>query len=71
MVYGVRHEMAMTLGDLLIRRTHVAFEMADQARSLASTATDLVAPWLQWTTRDRDAALRSYDSELNRIFGSS
>jgi glycerol-3-phosphate dehydrogenase len=71
MAYGVRQEMAMTLGDLLIRRTHVAFEMADQARSLAPAVADLVAPWLQWTTRDRDGALRRYDSEVNRIFGMS
>ena len=69
MVYGVTSEMAMTLGDLLIRRTHVAFETRDQARSLAPTVADLVAPSLHWTTADCDTALRDYDREVSQIFG--
>lgn len=68
MVYGVEQEMAMTLGDLLIRRTHVAFEMADQARSLARQVARLIAPCLGWTATDHDAALRTYEEELARTF---
>jgi glycerol-3-phosphate dehydrogenase len=70
-VYGVTKEMALTLGDLLIRRTHLAFQTADQARLLAPIVADLVAPLLQWTARDREAALRDYDDESRRMFDTS
>ena len=69
MVYGVTQEMALTLGDLLIRRTHLAFESPDQARALSPIVTDLVAPVLQWTRHDRTTAVREYDGEATRIFG--
>ena len=67
-VYGVQREMAETLGDLLIRRTHLAFEMADQAGSVASSVVDLVAPVLGSTASDRDELLRSYETEVARVF---
>lgn len=69
LVYGVTNEMAVTLGDLLIRRTHLAFETGDQARSLAPAVAELVAPWLGRATAVRDAALRDYDDEVSRVFG--
>lgn len=69
-VYGAQREMAMTLGDLLIRRTHLAFESRDQARSIAPVVADLVAPILGWTPQARVAALREYDAEVSRTFGS-
>ena len=39
-------EMARTLGDLLIRRTHLAFERSDHAVALAPRIADYVAPIL-------------------------
>jgi glycerol-3-phosphate dehydrogenase len=67
MVYGAQQEMAVTLGDLLIRRTHLAFESRDQARSLAHAVLDLVAPAMQ--PRDREKALRALDDEVRWMFG--
>jgi len=61
--------MAVTLGDLLIRRTHLAFESADQARSIAPAAATLIAPLLGWTSADRDTALQAYDEEARIMFG--
>jgi glycerol-3-phosphate dehydrogenase len=61
--------MALTLGDLLIRRTHLAFETADQARSLASDIAKQVQPLLGWSHRERDAALEDYDREIAAVFG--
>ena len=68
MVYGVEREMAMTLGDLLIRRTHLAFEMSDQARAVAPTVTNLISPLLTWSPHDAEQALIAYDDEVSRIF---
>jgi glycerol-3-phosphate dehydrogenase len=53
MVHGVTKEMALSLGDLLIRRTHLAFESADQGRSVAPLVAELVAPLLGWNSRTR------------------
>jgi hypothetical protein len=57
----------MTLGDLLIRRTHLAFEMPDQARVLARTVTNLISPSLK-SRLDVEQALAAYDDEAARIF---
>jgi glycerol-3-phosphate dehydrogenase len=68
MVYGVEQEMAMTLGDLLIRRTHLAFETPDHARSVAPLVADLVAPLLGWDQAGKAEALRGYVEEGSRTF---
>ena len=46
--YGVAEEMAKTLSDLLIRRTHLAFETRDHGVSVAANAAEIVAPLLGW-----------------------
>ena len=68
MVYGVEREMAMTLGDLLIRRTHLAFEMSDQARSVAPTVAAVIASPRRWTAKDKQGALQEYEREVSQIF---
>jgi glycerol-3-phosphate dehydrogenase len=68
MEHGVTKEMALTLGDLLIRRTHLAFESEDQGRSVAPVVADIIQPLLGWTNRDREAALREYADEVSRMF---
>src|SRR6476659_4085345 len=42
-VYAVESEMAITLADVLIRRLHVAFEVADHGRAAARVATAVLA----------------------------
>ncbi len=68
MRYCAQYEMAETLGDLLIRRTHLAFETRDHAMSVAPHVAEAVASVLGW---DRDAiaaALADYEREARRIF---
>jgi glycerol-3-phosphate dehydrogenase len=60
MRYAVQHEMASTLGDLLIRRTHLAFQTRDHGLA----AAERVASVLGWGPE----AMRSYEGELNRVF---
>jgi glycerol-3-phosphate dehydrogenase len=60
MRYAVRHEMACTLGDLFIRRTHLAFETRDHGLEAATR----VARALGWGPD----AIRSYEEEANRVF---
>ena len=60
MRWAVDRELACTLGDLLIRRTHVAFETPDNGRAAARR----VATFLDWDAQ----SLERYDAEVARIF---
>ncbi len=69
LVYSVRQEHALTLGDLLIRRTQAAFRARDHGLSLAAPAADAVAPLLGWTAELRAAAVADYARDVERLFG--
>jgi glycerol-3-phosphate dehydrogenase len=64
--WGVAHEMARTLGDLLIRRLHVAFETRDHALSIAPAVAERLAPLMSWNVEDE---LQSYRREVDDLFG--
>jgi glycerol-3-phosphate dehydrogenase len=66
--YAVNEEHAMTLGDLLIRRTPVAFETRDHGRGAARRVAPLVAEWLGWSEAQTSAALSDYEAEVERLF---
>jgi glycerol-3-phosphate dehydrogenase len=68
LVHGVRKEMAQTLSDLLIRRTHLAFETSDHGRSIAPAAADIVAPLLGWDDHTKRARIRELNKDVERIF---
>jgi glycerol-3-phosphate dehydrogenase len=68
LVYGVQHEMAQTLTDLLIRRTHIAFETRDHGHSVAARAAEIVAPVLGWDEATRRARISEYNADVERIF---
>ena len=65
----VGRELVATIGDLLIRRTKVAFETHDNGRSAARTAADELAAALGWDSARRERELARYDAEVTRIFG--
>lgn len=60
MRYAVEREMACTLGDLLIRRTHLAF----QSRDHGIAAAQRVATALGWPA----ASVDDYAKEVERVF---
>jgi glycerol-3-phosphate dehydrogenase len=68
MVYAVEHELACTLGDLLIRRTRLAFETADHGFAVAPAVAEVVAPVLGWNTEMCAMELQRLRDELGRIF---
>jgi len=59
-VHAVRHEMALTLGDVLERRTHVLTLAADQGQDAAESVADLMAAELGWTPEERAAQIARY-----------
>lgn len=66
--HAVEHELARTFGDLLIRRTPVAFETQDHGRNAARRIAPSVALWLGWDSAATEAALDAYDQEVARMF---
>ena len=68
LLHAVTHEQALTLGDLLIRRTPVAFETFDHGRSAARRIAHAAARWLRWSLEETDDAVAEYDAESMRIF---
>ncbi len=68
LLYAVREELALTLGDLLIRRTPIAFETRDQGRNAARRAAGRVAAWMGWSAAETEAAIVAYDAEVERMF---
>lgn len=69
LVYAVQHELAQTLSDLLIRRTHVAFETRDHGVVIAGAAADIVAPLLRWNDATRNRRVREFTDDAARMFG--
>jgi glycerol-3-phosphate dehydrogenase len=65
---AVESEFACTLGDILIRRTHLAFETRDNARSVARTIVTDVGRLLGWDEARGTRELQRYDAEVARIF---
>ena len=68
LIYGVREEMAKTLTDLLVRRTHLAFETRDHGAGVALKAADIVASELGWDGEMKSARVRDYKRDIERIF---
>ena len=68
LLHAVTHEQAATIGDLLIRRTPVAFETRDHGRSTARRISHVVGRWMRWSDVETDEAVESYDGESGAIF---
>ena len=68
LVYGISKEMARTVSDLLIRRTHIAFETPDHGLSVATRAADIAAPLLGWDDQTKSARVREFKQDVERMF---
>ena len=66
--HAVEEEHAVTLADVLIRRTHIAFETDDNGRAAARRVAPVIAPLLGWTVSAIDRELEAYGAEARRIF---
>jgi glycerol-3-phosphate dehydrogenase len=66
--YAIREEMACTLSDLLVRRTHLAFETRDHGATAAERAVLIAAPLLGWDRAARSRALDDYARDIERLF---
>lgn len=65
---AAEHEFACTIADVLVRRTHLAFETRDHGVSVAARVAALLAPRLGWSADDVARELESYRAEVARLF---
>jgi glycerol-3-phosphate dehydrogenase len=63
-LYAVQHEMALTLCDALIRRTHVIYEARDGGLGRARTIAGLMAPRLGWDGEEIERQVNAYAAQV-------
>lgn len=62
--YAVQHEMALTLADVLIRRTHVIYEVRDGGLARAPAVANLMAERLGWDEAERARQVANYARQV-------
>ncbi len=68
--YAVQHEMALTLSDFMVRRTHIIHEDKDQGTACAAEVAAAMARELGWDSAEVERQMRAYDQQvaLTRAF---
>jgi glycerol-3-phosphate dehydrogenase len=66
--HAVERELAASLSDVLVRRTHVAFETRDNGRAAARRIAPLMATLLRWSESETAQQLETYDRDVARLF---
>ena len=64
-LFAVEREKATTLGDILLRRTGLAYE-ADYSMQWPRTVAESISEILQWNESDVERELAAYEAELAR-----
>jgi glycerol-3-phosphate dehydrogenase len=63
-VYSVSHEGAMSVDDVISRRTRLAFEAPNAAIDLADDIANLIAPYLGWGAKEKKASIAEYKAQV-------
>ena len=66
--HAIEQERACSVGDILVRRTHIAYETRDNGRAAARRIAPLVALLLGWDDEETRRQLGLYDAEAARLF---
>lgn len=63
-LHAVQHEMALTLSDVLIRRTHVIYEAQGGGMEQARAVAEAMAPRLGWDAAEVEGQVADYEAEV-------
>lgn len=63
-LYAVQHEMALTLSDVLMRRTHVIYEARDGGMERAGGAAELMGSRLGWEAGEIERQVSDYARQV-------
>lgn len=64
-LYAVTHEGAISISDVMNRRTRINFESPDQGRSILETVAEIMAEPLGWTKADIKKSISEYIAEID------
>ena len=68
-VWAARHELALTLDDVLARRMRLAQELPDRGAGIAVRVADILGDELGWDTRHREREVADYLANARREYG--
>ncbi|MEY4468984.1 MAG: hypothetical protein RLZZ87_308 [Actinomycetota bacterium] len=63
-VYAASHEGAMSVDDVISRRTRLAFEATQAGIDLVDEIASLIAPVLGWGAKEKKASIAEYKSQV-------
>jgi glycerol-3-phosphate dehydrogenase len=63
-VYAVAHEGAMSVDDVISRRTRLAFEANNAGLDLVDDVAALIAPYLGWGAKEKKASIAEYRAQV-------
>ena len=63
-VYAVTHEGAMSVDDVISRRTRLAFEAPNAGLDLVDEVANLIAPYLGWSAKEKKASITHYRDQV-------
>jgi glycerol-3-phosphate dehydrogenase len=68
--YAIQYEMAITLSDFLVRRTHIIYESKDQGLSVAQSVAQIMGRYLEWDADQVDRNINAYvrQVEISNVF---
>ncbi len=62
--YAASAEGAMSVGDVISRRTRLAFEMADHGVGVAAEVAKIIAPILGWSAAAKKKSIAEYETQV-------
>jgi glycerol-3-phosphate dehydrogenase len=65
-LYAVTHEGALSVDDVLSRRTRISFEAKDQGLGVVDVVADLISEALEWGAKERKASIKQYQEIIER-----
>lgn len=65
-IYAASHEGALTVEDVISRRTRIAFEANDGGADVAQTIATLISPILGWDSKQESASVTEYLEHLSK-----
>ncbi|MGH9420229.1 MAG: glycerol-3-phosphate dehydrogenase C-terminal domain-containing protein, partial [Thermoanaerobaculia bacterium] len=61
-------EMAVTIADVMMRRTHIAFELPDHGIAAATSVARVMAEVLDWSDATTRSRSDDYTNDVKRLF---
>lgn len=63
-IYAVTHEGAMSVDDVISRRTRLAFEAPNAGLHLVDEIATMIAPHLGWSAKEKKASIAQYQNQV-------